>query len=127
MSPARVQPFRSETLGDESRMRLQLNDLVRTVNDFSGRWRVVSVPNVQSVASAPALYVTLPNPGFIVGAILVGGVWVQNNGSAPTSAPWAFNWATMPDGRIQTQVGGLVSGGSYRVNFVLLEGQGTQP
>lgn len=115
----KVQPFRDETMKKPEDLRVRLNELVDTVNDGPKRWRAMRIPNVQR-----EMKVVLADPGFPVGAIVLGGITPTNGGAIPTAAPWVSDWVQQADGRITLTVKDLSSGGkTYVVNLVLFEGE----
>lgn len=111
---AKVQPFRDESIEDRSAMRVRLNELVQVVNETRLDAKVLRVDNVTSTTT-----LTLPGPGFTVGAIVLGGLWSTKGVSVPTSAPWVSNWKQQQDGRITCTIGGLTSGQTYAASLVL--------
>jgi len=115
---AKLQPYRDETLKDPVNFRVRLNEMVNTLNDSAGRWVAKRLQNVQA-----GVQVLLPNLGFTVGAIVVGGCNSTNGGAAPTSAPWC-NWTQLQDGRISFTVQGLAAFPAlYVVNIIIFEGE----
>lgn len=117
---ARLQPFRDETLKQPEQFRIRLNEVVKRVNDASLRVRTLRIPNVQA-----GVTVTLSNPGFNVGAVVLGGVNATAGAAAPTAAPWVKEWVQQGGGEITCTIGGLAAFPAiYAVNLVLFEAEG---
>lgn len=115
----KMSPFRDESVRRPEDLRVRLNDMVSALNERAGQWRAVRVANVQD-----AMPVVLPNPGFTVGAVVMGGVNATNGALPPGTPPWVRDWTQQADGRITLTIGGLTSNGRlYAVNLVLFEGE----
>ena len=123
----KVQPFRGDTLSNPTAFRIRLNDMVQQLNSGNGQFSVHRFPAVASGQT-----VSLANPGFQVGAVVLGGVIPVNGATALTAAPWVQGMTQTADGSVQFTVGGLPASTNpdapnrYAVNVVLFESGSAQ-
>lgn len=123
---SKVQPFREASLQKPEDLRTRLNELVSVVNERSRSWVVLRIPDVRPPEAARGL--VLANPGFPVGAIVLGGVMPTNGGD--TVGDERLAWSQRADGHIVVKVTNFVGSAAgskrtYAVSLVLFEGGAT--
>lgn len=117
----KLQPIRDDNVTDPKALRLRLNQMVTALNAPQSNHAVQVLPSV-----VPGQSVILQNPGFPVGAIVLGGVRRVDGGALQTtSAPWLY-WSQLGDGTLQVSLYGLTTTNpptpaKYEISVVLME------
>lgn len=110
----RIPPIRTEAVKDASALSIRLNDIVDIINDIPPRFVVRKVANVQA-----GVRVSLPFPGFTVGAVVFGGCKATSGGGVPASTPW-IDWTQQGDGSVSFFVSNLPAFPALFVVYVVL-------
>lgn len=110
-----LSPFRVEQTSDPEVMADRLTEVVRTINQVRGRYRVIRLQPVQDGVDI------VLRPGFVVDAAVIGQISTLDGSAAPTVAPFVSTLLTQQDGTCLIRLTGLTANVRYVVTLMLFE------